>query len=262
MGIKGLLSVCLQQRERTTEIIDLVEEARLRNGLELLCDFYSFEHFILKKFWSGLSALRQNEYLHICGGEYGSLADYLKKFVMDLKSLDIYLVFYIDAAKGCSTEATRQKIDTWMQRHHNDIKKLNEIIDVCRGVKSISDLNEYTTSRPVLLEIEFVHVLRECNCEIIQMIAGEADLSIAKDLQRRQKAFAVLSNDSDFCIFKNCRFIPNDLFDVENDLQLGQPLELPEKPVRLKAGIITPQRVMDVLGVSMLGLFIMIHNYM
>ena len=41
----------------------------------------------------------------------------------------------------------------------------------------------------------------------MQAAAGEADLLLAADLQRLPAARAVLSNDSDFAVFANCRSV-------------------------------------------------------
>ncbi len=91
MGIRGLLSYVLERREEVADTCDLVsvlsflfhtlafpclqvcliswvgfvhseiffafqvEEARCRGGIELLVDFYCFEHLLLNKFWKSLS---------------------------------------------------------------------------------------------------------------------------------------------------------------------------------------------------------------
>jgi hypothetical protein len=91
------------------------------------------------KIWTGLSQYRSNEFLRLCGGEYGTIEEYITKFVQDLKSLDITLVFFVDGGKGTCTETTRQKLDTWINRLYQDVERLNEIMDVCRGVTSIKN---------------------------------------------------------------------------------------------------------------------------
>ena len=55
MGIRGLLSYCLEHRQECVETVDLVEVAQQRQGIELLVDFYSFEHLLVRKFWKSLS---------------------------------------------------------------------------------------------------------------------------------------------------------------------------------------------------------------
>ena len=251
MGVQGLLTTCLKRRDECTEEADLVEVARQQDGIELLVDFYSFEHQILYKFWFALCQLRGNEYLRILGGEYASLNRYLTKFIEDLKSVGISLVFYCDGAKGTSTEALRQKLDTWIKRHDQDIVKMNEILGVCQGRTNISNLPLETNIRPVLLEDQFRMTLKNCGCEFNQSVAGEADMLLAQALKDRPKAYAILSNDSDFCIIKDSRFIPFQLFDLENDLQMDAPAEEPEKPLRLKVKVIFMEKVIPMLKVCM-----------
>lgn len=245
MGVRGLMSTILNRQEEGVDTVDLVETARQRGGIEILVDYYSFQHFIVQKFWNGLSQCRNNEFLRICGGEYGTLETYVTKFVQDLQSLNIKLVFYVDGAKGTCTEATRQKLDTWMRRHCGEAERLNKIMDVCRGVTYIQDLPEDVLIRPVLIEIQIHHNLKQIGCTIFHTIFDEADYLIAKDLQERPQAFAVLSNDSDFCIFKDCRFIPFELFDMHHDMKLGHPSDLPEQPLRLMVGMVTTAKVME-----------------
>ena len=50
MGIRGLLSHCLEHRQQCSNVVDLVEIAQQKGGIELLVDFYSFEH-LLVSFW-------------------------------------------------------------------------------------------------------------------------------------------------------------------------------------------------------------------
>jgi hypothetical protein len=65
---------------------------------------------------------------------------------------------------------------------------------------------------------------------------------IAKALHDRPHAYAILSNDTDFCIFKDSRFIPSELFDTCHDRKLGYRGDLPEKPSRLMTVVITPSK--------------------
>ena len=253
MGVQGLLSTCLKQEHQCVQYVDLVELARNRGGIEILVDFYSFEHLIVANFWRGLSILMNNEFIRIQGGEYKTLHEYMTKLVKDLTSLDIHLVIYIDGAKGSSKIGTEQKLATWKKRHYSDMKKLSDLLSVCTGKIQMKSVPETTSVRPVLLEVQLMHTLRECKlCEVIQIPSGEADFVIAKNLLQRPKAYAIMSNDSDFCIFPDCVFIPNDLFDLNNDLQLGSPALLPEKPIRLSVGCVCANKVHGMLGVSII----------
>ena len=101
--------------------------------------------------------------------------------------------------------------------------------------------------RAVLFEIQVRHTFSQLGCEIHHGIAGEADYIIAKTLHDRPHAYAILLNDSDFCIFKDSRFIPLELFDTCHNMKLGYPGDLPEKPLRLMTGVITTSKVMKCL---------------
>ncbi|XP_064642315.1 uncharacterized protein LOC135496760 [Lineus longissimus] len=248
MGVQGLYTYLMRHQEEVVEVVDLVEKARQRNGIELLVDFYAFEHLVLKSMWKSLGEVRRNDYLRLAGGEYETIDQYFSKFVKDLRAVDISLVFYVDGAKGSSTYQTQNKLDTWKSRYKNDVKKLNTLLDVCSGKTNISSVPYETAVRPVLLEVQVFQTLRQCGCEIHQVSFGEADYAIARDLMDRPKAYAVLGNDTDFCIFRESVFIHVDLFDMESDMGLGGPYSLPEKPLRLVAGILTQERVSELLG--------------
>ncbi|WAR13840.1 hypothetical protein MAR_003945 [Mya arenaria] len=257
MGVRGLMSTCLEDVDACSDTYDLVQVAQQRKGLELIVDFNSFKHHILSKFWKGLSKNRGNDYLRILGGEYASLDEYVSELVKDLISLDIHLVFYIDAEKGSSNEGLEQKLDTWKERHGNDIKKMSQILDVLWWETEISKLSCDTNINPLLLDDQLMATLRSCGCEINQSPAGEADLLIIRAFRDRPKAFAILSNDSDFCVFmdnrlipdpgihtfKGSRLIPDELFDIGNDLQLAEPIKLPAKPRRLKVKVISTEKL-------------------
>jgi hypothetical protein len=74
--------------------------------------------------------------------------------------------------------------------------------------------------RAVLFEIQVCHTFSQLGCEIHHAIAGEADYIIAKALHDRPHAYAILSNDTDFFIFKDRRFIPLELFDTYHNMKL------------------------------------------
>ena len=178
----------------------------------------------------------------------------MTKIFKDLRSLDIELVMFIDGAKGSSRKGTEQKLETWKQRHYRDMTKMQDLLDVLNGTKQIEDVPDTTSVRPVCLEIQVLQSLRNCECQIVQLASGEADYVLAKNLRVRPKAYAVISNDSDFCLFENCLFIPNDMFDMKSDLQLGSDKQwLPEQPIRLVCGAIASKKVMRMLEVSWIG---------
>ena len=194
-----------------------------RGGLELIVDFSCFLQELVKKLWEGLCKFRKNPYLRILGGEYATLDAYVSKIITDLRSLGIELAFYIDGGTGSSTEGTMQKMNTWVKRHEQDLKHVSDILDVLRDKRSIDDLPSDNNTRPVVLEDQVMSSLRKCKCEIHQSPAGEADMLVIRALKERPKAFAILSNDSDFCVFRDSRLIPIQFFDVNDNMKLGCP---------------------------------------
>ena len=251
MGVQGLLSVCLERQDECTEgKVDLVKIAKEKEGIEIIVNFDFFQHEIVYQFLTGLSKLRGNPYLKILGGEYGSVDRYVTKLIEDLKSFGIELVFFVEESKGGSTETFKGKFDIWKERHEEMMCKNNQILDVCRGRM---DIQEYMRKNlrvlPVVLKDQLLSAIKRCDCELNQIPGGEADLSLTRALMERKKAYAILSNDSDFCIFPEGRFIPIQLFDIEHHLHLGQPAEVPQKPLKLMVKVITTEKVMSMLEV-------------
>lgn len=250
MGVYGLLSHCLQHRDQCVEYVDLVEVAASKaDGIEILCDFYCLEHMLVESFWRSLWLLSQNSCIEILGGEYSSLGEYVSKLICDLQSLKIRLVMYVDGAKGTMVHGLHQKWDTWENRHHRDLAKMRERLNVLRTGHGLKE--PFTDNfRPVLLEVQLMETLKQCGCEVVHCVSFEADLVLAKNLASRPSAFAILSNDSDFCVFDNSCFIPFDLFDVKGNLGLGTNQRLPTKPSSLEVGMMTSKKVWSFMGLQ------------
>ncbi|XP_074654960.1 uncharacterized protein LOC141908708 [Tubulanus polymorphus] len=249
MGVRGLMSYVLQNRHKTVEFIDLVEKSRENHGIEILVDYYAFQHHIVDLFWKSLTAATGgNAYLRFAGGEYEILHHFVTKLVEDLRRIGVHPVFYVDAGKGVNRRQTDLKLDTWRSRHRDDLDKLGTILNVCSGSTDVLTLAAHVNIRPVCLEIQIFESLLRLRVEMVHCIAEEADSILARDLTRRPKAFAVLSNDSDFFLFRDSVFIPLKLFDLENDLQLGERTIYSEKPTRLLAGVIRVTAVQRLLG--------------
>ena len=141
-------------------------------------------------------------------------------------------------------------MDTWKSRYRSNMKDLRKVADVLSGEQDISTLKRGSRSRPVLIEVQILSSLRCCGAEVIECHAGEADYVLAKNLNDRPKAFAILSSDTDFCVFKGCAFFPTSMFDLRNDLYLGKNQLLPRAPKhRLMVGVVKSHRVVQSLGV-------------
>lgn len=251
MGVFGLLGYCLAHKDQCVDYVDLVTLAKLRQGgIELLCDFYSFEQMIVELFWKSIQAVTGNQLLHFLGGEYESMNCYVSKLIGDLQRLNINLVMFIDGARGSNVAAAECKMETWRQRFHRDLDCCWSVVEVLTGQRQLTELRDVSCIRPVLLEVQLIETLTSCGCEIIQCPVGEADLIIARSLRERERAFAVLSNDSDFCIFADCQLIPHELFDIGSDLKLGAAQQLPASPGRLSVGVISTVKVAAMFKVS------------
>ena len=249
MGVSGLMRYVLDSKVDLCLFVNLADIA-LKYQSELLVDFYAFEHYILSNFFSRLSKCSQNPYLKLLGGEYGALDAFVSKVISDLRQLGLELIFFIDGGKGSSRQA-RSKFHEWKNRHFNDLKRLSVLMDAAKYSENVCQIPKDTWTRPVLLEVQVLHTLRRCNCEIVQVSSGEADFVLYEALQSRPKAYAILSNDSDFCIFENCTFIPIDLFDINHDIFDESPDDwLPKAPHRLMCGTIASENLASLLGVT------------
>ena len=100
MGISGLLTHCLEHRAECVEEVNLVEVAQNRGGIEILVDFYSFEHFVVRRLWRSLTRVTQNPLIRVLGGEYELFDKAFRKLYTDLKAVGITWVIFIDGAKG------------------------------------------------------------------------------------------------------------------------------------------------------------------
>lgn len=249
MGIYGLLSYVTANQKECADFVDLVQVARKQHGIELLCDFYAFLHLIENSFWRSLDKVTRNPWLRIVGAEYPSLNAYMSKFVSDLKSLDIHLVLFVDGNKGSSPIGTAQKMETWKQRHMQDLENVRLYHNLCAGQCRLEDMPRECRLRPVLLEVQIFETLHDQGCEVVQLVSGEADMVLVRELHRRPKAYAILSNDSDFCIFENSRFIPHRLFDIDYDFRLGSHQLVPAKPSRISCGVILAEKVRQFMQV-------------
>lgn len=142
MGIRGLLFYCLRRREECVDEVDLVVLVKSRGGIEIIVDFYFFEYMVVFKFWKGFGSFRNNQFFKIFGGEYKLLEIFIKRFIEIFRQFKILFVFIKDVIKGCSEVNSQQKLDIWMKRYYKEVENLNEVINVCRGMKEVLNLDE------------------------------------------------------------------------------------------------------------------------
>lgn len=246
MGARGLLSQCLRNQNRCCTFVDLVKVAREENGVDILVDYCCFVMWIYGKFIHNLIYRTRNDLLTFYGGEYSSFSLYVSSLIKNLQSVNIYLTFLIDGVEGSCNETRKRKLDTWLYRSSSTPDAMKEMLSLYNKEKSLEDVESYILPR--LYEMVLFSALTECGCKVVHF-AGEADAKIAKRLLD-SKAYAVFTNDSDFCIFNDCRFIPFELFDIYNDMKLENCGEFPKKPLYLQVGLISNKKVKEMLAVS------------
>ena len=244
------MSHCLKHKSECVEFVDIVEVAKEKGSIEILVDFNAFMYYIMERFGEKMAAVGNNQFHKFMGGEYATLDAYLTDLIIGLRSCGIHLVIYVEGPKGNSKTTMESKLQTWMYRHSKNMQKMRDSLDVIAGDKQITDFSDDSLIRPVLLEIQMFETFKMCNCEVVRCPVGEADYVMAHNLKIRPQAFAILDNDSDFCIFKDCRFISYKLFDRNNDMKLGGMQRMPEKPQRLIVGVIHSHQVASLLQVG------------
>lgn len=249
MGISGLMSKCLDNKDKCADLVDLVQVAQERDGIEILVDLYCMQYFLLSQFYKSQMAVLKNPFLKILGGEYNALDQYITKFIKDLQSLKINLVFFIDGCRGSSRTVLEQKRK--MERHESGVKNVHAILDVCSGLKRTEQLEckSFPNLCQVCRTIQFTETLRRWNFEIVSLSCGEADRVLVSSLLERPRAYAIWSSDADFCIFKGSCFIPKELFDTTNELGLAKSQPLPNTPRSLICGVISSSKVSSMLQV-------------
>uniref|UniRef100_A0A1I8H4T0 XPG_I_2 domain-containing protein n=1 Tax=Macrostomum lignano TaxID=282301 RepID=A0A1I8H4T0_9PLAT len=255
MGVPGLLNYILEHRDCCVEYVDLIERARLQQpsaSIDLLVDFHAFANYLLGKFNASLSMA--NPYASVQGGEYGLLDAWLRQLIADLKAVGVNLIWHVDAARGCCGKTDAQRSRLWMHRLRQEVQRRTEVLRWCSGYASDSGVAPDPSIRPVCLEQQMLASIRASGCPVHQAVRGEADYNLAQALLTNRQALAVLSNDSDLCVFRDSVLLPTELFDLHGDLGLGKEPQsisqgpLTERPLRLVVGLVSGPNVLKLLG--------------
>ena len=227
MGVKGLWwflkKLVLDEGDdnKVFHSFDLVKEASQHpDGLTLIVDFYPFEYWIMNQVHNDYfnEQCDKNPWLTISGGEYSCFGDYLVDLVKVFNKCGIKMVVVCSAGRCTSANQMEFKYARWLQTDIRDMKKVHDVL------ATLEDSDQYIckpnkeSKSPTLLPLELTERLRLSGCEVLCCLDGEADPFIAQ-LYHERKAFAILSNDSDFLLFENCRYINLDeSFDVDGVL--------------------------------------------
>nr|XP_029720203.1 uncharacterized protein LOC109428089 [Aedes albopictus] len=131
----------------------------------------------------------------LCGGRFNQVAHQLDSFFAKLANLGARLVFFYDGP------VQETKYDTWVQRQDEKYHKMLEVIDaVDRG----SDLYWMANRMQRAIPNNTMYPLKQIASEY-----GELKVSVLKECDQELAAYAnqvgaiaIISNDTDFMIFK------------------------------------------------------------
>ncbi|XP_055642233.1 uncharacterized protein LOC129779021 [Toxorhynchites rutilus septentrionalis] len=131
----------------------------------------------------------------LCGGRFNKITALLESFFSKLTNLGAKLVFFYDGP------VQDMKYDTWLKRQGDKYNQLIEIIDsVDKGLDLKSLIKLYGRNIPAQTNYPLRQVARKHGI-FITSIAKECDQELASYASRVQ-ALALLSNDTDFMIYK------------------------------------------------------------
>lgn len=227
MGARGLLRECIKNKDMCADSVDLVQEARDRNGIEILVDYSCLRLYIQETFWKNVSQTHNNEFLVFLGGEYGALEAQVTNFVTLLREVKIDLVLFEDGGCGSSITVHEQKEKTLKVRFKRWQESAKEMLASCEEnwqEARPTTPKETEGSCDICIVTQLKEIFTRCGCEFVSLPSGEADYVLAKALHERPKAYAILSNDADFAIFEGSRFISThtELFDVDQQVDIAR----------------------------------------
>ena len=253
MGVSKLLTFIINNQEKCSEKIDLIEQAGKRGGIELLCDLNNVVYWLYSNFVSFLESSTRNSWLGLIGAEYEDFNNYLERFVETFRSLNISLVFCIDG----TFHEHESNLKKWESSFRKNVSQNRSWLRVLEEIEDGTSTLYKSQNTPkifnVFLEVQYLETLRQLGCELIQPAFGEAEALLVKELQRRPKAIGIFSNDSDCSIFENSKFIPFDLFDVGKHLHLTDKNYLYKtnmKPNKLIVRVVSSEKVRQLLEVN------------
>lgn len=140
--------------------------------------------------------LMQNDKESICGGRHQKSLDAWKKLLDAFKATGCSLVFIADLT------IQETKIDEWLSRRNSEFNGYAKLYDAIANGETCPIKVAKTASKNVLQSLfHGMEMMAQSYGRFYYSIRHEADVEIAR-YANQHKAMAIISNDSDFFIFK------------------------------------------------------------
>eukprot|EP00698_Gefionella_okellyi_P018047 TRINITY_DN5379_c0_g1_i1.p1 TRINITY_DN5379_c0_g1~~TRINITY_DN5379_c0_g1_i1.p1 ORF type:complete len:2125 (+),score=588.22 TRINITY_DN5379_c0_g1_i1:192-6377(+) len=187
----------------------------------LACDFSSFLFDFLLQTEDSFPGIFTN----LLGGEYALFDHALTAYFNQLSQHNIKLICVFDPASGTEQDFQR-KLATIRKRFESNLQAAQEIVKFCDSPSSTTgDASVLNWMVPTLARHQLLATLRRIGVDV-RFSFSEADVMLA-NLCRSGECYAVLSRDSDFCVFSGCRYIPTNFFPLCADGSVGFAADSP-----------------------------------
>lgn len=131
----------------------------------------------------------------ICGGRHQIALNSWKKLLDSLKATGCKLVFFSDLT------LQESKIDTWLSRRNEKFDFYTSLYDLIKADVNVDTITATVQERKGLTTtFPAMETIAETYGEFNRSVKYECDLELAQ-YAKREKALAVISNDTDFMIF-------------------------------------------------------------
>ena len=250
MGVQGLLTYIAKNPAARTRIKlgELSQKVRERTGkkTELLCDYYSVIHWILKSYdCAQIQRGKLPPYSIMYGGDLRLYGSRVISFVKALESLDVAPVFFIDGPPGTNQTDFKAKFSELKQRHHERLDQCAIIQQVCGGNHDLLKV-KWKLKEGVSTQIQFA--LKSAGVHLIYCL-GEADGELLEYLQSHEEACGILSTDTDFAVADDSVLFHTQFFDLEDSVGISSEC-IHEAPSDITCEVITPKTLTDALCIS------------
>ena len=149
----------------------------------------------------------------LLNGSYKKLEEYVAWWISVWKSVNVNLIFVFDASKKNDDE-TNYKAETWQLRREEKNGAIDQGISFCYDKVLNPQIKDSLPLPPLALDV-FRSTLHKLG-QHVHIAYGEGD-PICASLVAKKNAYAVISSDTDFCIYSQCRYIPFSSIEMDND---------------------------------------------